>query len=77
MTTTYREKLIAEIRAVPDAELSKFYRVVHTLREQFLPLRYKRVIGATRQFGSAKGQVWIADDFNDPLPDEIVNAFYK
>jgi hypothetical protein len=77
MTTAYREKLIAEIQAVPDAELPKFYRVVHTIREQFLPLRYKRGIAAIRQFGSAKGQVWIADDFNDPLPEEIVNAFYK
>ena len=77
MKTTYREKLIAEIRSVPDAELPKFYRVVHAIREQFLPLRYKKGTAATRKFGSAKGQVWIADDFNDPLPDEIVNAFYK
>ena len=25
--------------------------------------------------GSAKGQVWIAPDFNDPLPEEIMEAF--
>lgn len=25
--------------------------------------------------GSAKGKVWIAPDFNDPLPDDILNAF--
>ncbi len=25
--------------------------------------------------GSAKGQVWIAPDFNDPLPKEIMEAF--
>jgi len=25
--------------------------------------------------GSAKGKIWIAPDFNDPLPDEILDAF--
>ena len=25
--------------------------------------------------GSAKGKVWIAPDFNDPLPDDVLNAF--
>ena len=28
-----------------------------------------------RIHGSAKGQVWIAPDFNDPLPKEIMEAF--
>ena len=30
-----------------------------------------------RKFGTAKGQVFISDDFDDPLPDEILAAFYK
>ena len=25
-----------------------------------------------RQPGSAKGQVWMADDFDDPLPDDML-----
>ena len=25
--------------------------------------------------GSAKGKIWIAPDFNAPLPDEILDAF--
>lgn len=25
--------------------------------------------------GTAKGQIWIAPDFNAPLPDEILDAF--
>ncbi len=25
--------------------------------------------------GSAKGKIWIAPDFNEPLPDDILNAF--
>lgn len=28
-----------------------------------------------RVAGSARGQVWIAPDFNAPLPDEVVAAF--
>jgi prevent-host-death family protein len=25
--------------------------------------------------GSAEGKIWIAPDFNDPLPDDLLNAF--
>jgi len=28
-----------------------------------------------RKPGSAKGQIWIADDFDDPLPEEVLRAF--
>lgn len=28
-----------------------------------------------RKPGAWKGRVWIADDFDAPLPDEILNAF--
>lgn len=76
MATTYRERLIADINDIPDSKLPQFYKVVHTLKEQFLPQPHKKSI-ASRKLGSAKGQVWIADDFNDPLPDEIVDEFYK
>jgi hypothetical protein len=76
MATTYREKLIADINDIPDSKLPQFYKVVHTLKEQFLPLAHKKST-VSRKLGSAKGQVWIADDFNDPLPDEVVDEFYK
>ena len=28
-------------------------------------------------YGAWKGRVWIADDFDDPLPPEILDAFYS
>jgi prevent-host-death family protein len=28
-----------------------------------------------RQLGLAKGQIWISDDFDDPLPAEMQDAF--
>ena len=31
----------------------------------------------TRPVGLAKGEVFIADDFNEPLPDEIIDLFYQ
>jgi prevent-host-death family protein len=34
--------------------------------------------GSTKRLlGTAKGLVRIADDFNDPLPPEILREFYK
>ena len=29
-----------------------------------------------RQGGALRGQIWIADNFDDPLPPDILNAFY-
>ncbi len=30
----------------------------------------------TRPLGFARGQVWVADDFDAPLPDDLLKAFY-
>jgi prevent-host-death family protein len=30
-----------------------------------------------RPLGLAKGEIWVADDFDDPLPPEIEEAFYR
>jgi prevent-host-death family protein len=29
-----------------------------------------------RPLGFARGEVWIADDFDAPLPDDLLKAFY-
>ncbi|AWK86142.1 type II toxin-antitoxin system Phd/YefM family antitoxin [Azospirillum thermophilum] len=29
-----------------------------------------------RKLGLAKGRIWIADDFDAPLPDDLLKAFY-
>lgn len=34
-------------------------------------------LGQVRRLGTAKGQVGIADDFNAPLPPEVLEQFYK
>lgn len=30
-----------------------------------------------RTLGTAKGEIFISDDFNDPLPDDILDEFEK
>jgi len=30
-----------------------------------------------REFGRDKGTMWIADDFDAPLPDDLLAEFYK
>jgi prevent-host-death family protein len=27
------------------------------------------------KFGTLKGKIWIADDFDDPLPDDVLDEF--
>lgn len=29
-----------------------------------------------RPLGFAKGEIWVADDFDAPLPDDLLNEFY-
>jgi hypothetical protein len=78
MATTFRDKLLADINEVPESMLPQFYEIVHTIKEQLLlTIPQKKKVVFTRQLGSAKGQIWMADDFNEPLPDEIVAEFYK
>lgn len=57
--------------------LPKFYKVVHTIKEQFLTEAPAKKSRPARKLGLAKGKIWIADDFNAPLPDENMNEFYK
>jgi prevent-host-death family protein len=30
-----------------------------------------------REFGTLAGKIWVADDFNDPLPPELLELFEK
>jgi prevent-host-death family protein len=32
---------------------------------------------ARRELGGARGQFTVPDDFNDPLPDEVLQSFYQ
>jgi prevent-host-death family protein len=40
---------------------------------RLVPLESKKKI---RPLGFARGEVWIADDFDAPLPDDLLKEFY-
>jgi hypothetical protein len=29
------------------------------------------------KYGTLKGKIWISDDFDDPLPDDVLDEFEK
>ena len=43
---------------------------------ELVPVRTNKT-KTKRQLGSAKGEFVVPDDFNDPLPKEIEDLFYK
>ena len=52
MATTYKQKLIGEINALPEELIPRFYRIVHTLRSE---LSNKATVTPKR--GSLRG-IW-------------------
>lgn len=65
---THLSKLLQRVIAGEEIVIAKAGKPV----AKIVPIEQKKV---TRRPGSAKGQVWIAPDFNAPLPDEILDAF--
>jgi prevent-host-death family protein len=65
---THFSKLLARVIAGEDIIIAKSGKPVARL----VPIPKKIVM---RQPGSAKGQIIIADDFDDPLPADILEAF--
>jgi hypothetical protein len=63
---TAREKLIQEIQQAPDSLVEEVLQVFLLLKEKQLPPRVP---------GMDEGKIWIAPDFDDPLPDDILNDF--
>ena len=48
---------------------------VHCHFDEGQPRLAIRFVAAERTLGSAKGELTVPDDFNDPLPDDILAAF--
>ncbi|MGU7771362.1 type II toxin-antitoxin system Phd/YefM family antitoxin [Burkholderia sp. MR1-5-21] len=42
---------------------------------RLVPVEPVKRVKPVRRFGALKGQVWIADDFDAPLPDHVLDAF--
>jgi prevent-host-death family protein len=65
---THLSRLVAEVAAGEDIVIAKAGKPVARL----VPFEPRR---EPRQPDLLKGKIWIADDFDDPLPEEIMAAF--
>jgi prevent-host-death family protein len=65
---THLSRLVNEVAAGEEIIIAKAGKPVARL----LPFEPRR---QPREPGLMKGQIWIADDFEDPLPEEIMAAF--
>jgi len=68
-------KLLEYCREVEPVELIDITNISDDFMEQG---QYKdKETPGKRKLGQARGKIKISDDFNDPLPDEILEEFYK
>jgi prevent-host-death family protein len=65
---THLSRLIAEVASGEENVIAKAGKPVARL----LPFEPRR---EPRRAGLMKGKIWIADDFDEPLPEEIMAAF--
>ena len=63
-----KDQLINDIKLLPEHTL----QIVGIVVKEFLTLHSKTETTARPVFGSGKGQMWIADDFDAPL-DELTS----
>jgi len=68
-------KLVEYCREV---ELIELIDITNTC-DDFMEQEQSKNKNATgkRKLGQARGKIKISDDFNDPLPDDILEEFYK
>jgi len=65
---TNLSKLIARVEKGEDVIIARAGKPVARLTQ--LKPEKKPIV-----FGLMKGQIWVADDFDDPLPDEVLAEF--
>ncbi len=67
---THFSKLLARVEADEEIIISKAGRPI----AKIVPFQSKR---EPRHPGTGKGKLWIADDFDADLPEEIIESFYE
>ncbi|MBV7334492.1 type II toxin-antitoxin system Phd/YefM family antitoxin [Chloroflexi bacterium TSY] len=65
---THLSKLLLRVIAGEEILIGKAGKPI----AKIVPIEPKK---AGRKPGSAKGKIWIAPDFNAPLPDDILDTF--
>ena len=88
--TSIRKKLVQKLNNLSPEQLKSVHQFVEAIAQDTSPVNPEypltnedidRVIESYRQqnkqrpIGLAKGKFTVPDDFNDPLPDEILDLF--
>jgi prevent-host-death family protein len=64
---THLSRLLDEVVAGEEVVITRRGEQIATL----VPVRS----GSARKFGTERGRLVVPDDFDDPLPDELLDAF--
>lgn len=68
---THLSRLLKRVEAGEEIVLARAGKPVAKI-VPFVPTRPK-----LPAFGTLAGEVWIADDFDGPLPDDLLDLFYE
>jgi prevent-host-death family protein len=63
-------KILTRVLSGEEVIVAKAGKSIARLVQYFEP-------GNNRKPGSAKNKIWVSDNFNDPLPKDILKAFFK
>ena len=66
---THFSRLIQRVEAGEEVTIARAGKPVARL----VAIEQKK---AVRPLGFARGEIWVADDFDAPLPDDLLAAFY-
>jgi prevent-host-death family protein len=67
---THLSRLLERVAAGEEIIIAKANRPIARLIPVDQPVK-------NRQPGTGAGEIWMADDFNEPLPDELLDSFHK
>lgn len=64
-----RETIVNELDLVPETLLAEVLSFIRSIQNK--SARSSEQLNFQRVAGLHDGQIWMSDDFNDPLPDEF------
>lgn len=66
---TILETIIRELSSAPEALLLQVFNLIQSTKED--DTLVSNLSNSPRIPGLHQGEIWMSDDFNDPLPDEF------
>lgn len=66
---TLLEKILTELESAPEPLLSQVLDFIQTNKAVTVPISNLEI--SPRTPGLHQGEIWMSEDFNEPLPDEF------